>query len=82
MAMKYLGETLDIHTGGIDLHFRITKTKSRQSEGAPASLFARYWLHAEHFLSKARNVQVAGGISSRCVIICKGYKPSLSVCSC
>ena len=37
MAMKYLGETLDIHTGGIDLAFRITKTRSPKANRLPAS---------------------------------------------
>jgi len=47
IAMKYLGETLDIHTGGID-HIAIHHTNEiAQSEGATGKPFAKYWLHAE-----------------------------------
>ncbi|CAN5712485.1 cysteine--tRNA ligase [soil metagenome] len=48
MAMKYLGETFDIHAGGIDLKFPHHENEIAQSEGATAKLFAKYWLHAEH----------------------------------
>jgi len=37
MAMKYLGETLDIHTGGIDLAFPHHENEIAQSEPLPAS---------------------------------------------
>src|SRR5947208_1001566 len=50
MAMKYLGETLDIHTGGIDLAFPHHENEIAQSEGATGKPFVRYWLHAEHML--------------------------------
>src|SRR5215207_1945876 len=48
MSMKYLGETFDIHAGGIDLVFPHHENEVAQSEGATAKQFARYWLHAEH----------------------------------
>lgn len=45
MAMKYLGETIDIHTGGID-HIPIHHPNEiAQAEGATGKQFARYWLH-------------------------------------
>lgn len=45
MAMKYLGETIDIHTGGID-HIPVHHTNEiAQSEAASGKPFARYWLH-------------------------------------
>lgn len=51
MAMKYLGETLDIHTGGID-HIPVHHTNEiAQSEGATGKRFANYWLHCAHLLS-------------------------------
>jgi len=56
-------ETLDIHTGGIRPGiFRITKNEIAQSEGATGKPFARYWLHAEHCLSKARRCPSRRGI--------------------
>jgi len=48
MAMKYLGETLDIHTGGVDLTFPHHENEIAQSEGITGKQFVRYWLHAEH----------------------------------
>ncbi len=48
MAMKYLGETLDIHTGGIDLAFPHHENEIAQSEGATGRPFARFWIHCEH----------------------------------
>ncbi len=48
MAMKYLGETLDIHCGGVDLLFPHHENEIAQSEAATKKPFARYWLHSEH----------------------------------
>lgn len=50
MSMKYLGETIDIHTGGID-HIPVHHTNEiAQSEAATGQRFARYWLHSNHVL--------------------------------
>ena len=46
--MKYLGETFDIHAGGIDLQFPHHENEIAQSEGATGKLFAKYWLHGEY----------------------------------
>jgi len=46
--MKYLGETFDIHAGGIDLVFPHHENEIAQSEGATGKEFVRYWLHFEH----------------------------------
>ena len=48
MSMKYLGETFDIHAGGVDLKFPHHENEIAQSEGATDQLFAKYWLHSEH----------------------------------
>lgn len=45
MAMKYLGETLDIHAGGIDLVFPHHENEIAQSEAATGKPFVRYFLH-------------------------------------
>ncbi|HEY0459234.1 MAG TPA: cysteine--tRNA ligase [Pyrinomonadaceae bacterium] len=47
MSMKYLGETFDLHAGGIDLQFPHHENEIAQSEGATGKLFAKYWLHGE-----------------------------------
>jgi cysteinyl-tRNA synthetase len=50
MAMKYLGETIDIHTGGID-HIPVHHTNEiAQSEAATGKRFANYWLHNNFLL--------------------------------
>ena len=48
MAMKYLGDTLDIHTGGVDLTFPHHENEIAQAEGITGKQFVRFWLHAEH----------------------------------
>ncbi|MGH7201876.1 MAG: cysteine--tRNA ligase, partial [Planctomycetaceae bacterium] len=45
MSMKYLGETLDIHGGGLDLMFPHHENELAQSESCTGKPFARYWLH-------------------------------------
>ncbi|REJ78792.1 MAG: cysteine--tRNA ligase [Acidobacteria bacterium] len=47
MSMKYLGETFDIHAGGIDLQFPHHENEIAQSEGATGKTFANFWLHGE-----------------------------------
>jgi cysteinyl-tRNA synthetase len=51
MAMKYLGETLDIHCGGIDLIFPHHEDEIAQSEGATGKPFSRFWCHGEFLLT-------------------------------
>jgi cysteinyl-tRNA synthetase len=45
MSMKYLGETLDLHGGGMDLLFPHHENERAQSEAATGKPFVRYWLH-------------------------------------
>ena len=45
--MKYLGETLDIHAGGVDLIFPHHENEIAQSEAITGKPFARFWLHCE-----------------------------------
>jgi len=45
MSMKYLGETFDIHGGGIDNQFPHHECEIAQSEAATGKQFVRYWLH-------------------------------------
>ena len=48
MSMKYLGESFDIHTGGVDNIFPHHENEIAQSEAATGKTFVRYWLHAQH----------------------------------
>src|SRR5262252_2242347 len=77
MAMKYLGETLDIHTGGIDLAFPHHENEIAQSEAATGKPFARYWLHAEHLLVEGEKMSKSlGNFFTLRDLFAKGYKPS------
>jgi cysteinyl-tRNA synthetase len=61
MAMKYLGETLDIHTGGVDLTFPHHENEIAQSEAITGKPFARFWLHAEHLSIDAQKMSKSLG---------------------
>jgi cysteinyl-tRNA synthetase len=50
MAMRYLGETLDIHTGGEDNKFPHHECEIAQSESATGKQFAKYWIHSSFLL--------------------------------
>src|SRR5262250_1921435 len=77
MAMKYLGETLDIHTGGIDLAFPHHENEIAQSEAATGKPFARFWLHAEHLLVEGEKMSKSlGNFFTLRDLFVKGYKPS------
>jgi cysteinyl-tRNA synthetase len=51
MAMRYLGETMDIHAGAVDLVFPHHEDEIAQSEGATGKPFARFWCHGEFLLT-------------------------------
>lgn len=56
MAMKYLGETVDIHTGGID-HISVHHTNEiAQSEAVTGKQFARYWMHCAFLLVEGQKM--------------------------
>ena len=50
MSMKYLGETFDIHCGGVDLVFPHHENEIAQSESATGKPFVHHWLHGEHLI--------------------------------
>jgi cysteinyl-tRNA synthetase len=52
MAMRYLGETMDIHCGGVDLVFPHHEDEIAQSEGATGKPFSRFWCHGEFLLTE------------------------------
>ena len=77
MAMLYLGETIDIHSGGIDLAFPHHENEIAQSEAATGKTFARYWLHAEHLLVDSEKMSKSlGNFSTLRDLLKEGYKPS------
>ena len=77
MAMKYLGETLDIHSGGVDLAFPHHENEIAQSEAATGKTFARYWLHAEHLLVDHEKMSKSmGNFATLRELFAHGHKPS------
>jgi cysteinyl-tRNA synthetase len=77
MAMKYLGDTLDIHTGGVDLAFPHHENEIAQSEAATGHPFVRQWLHAEHLIINGQKMSKSlGNFYTLRDLFAKGYKPS------
>src|ERR1700681_4646827 len=77
MAMKYLGETLDIHTGGVDLAFPHHENEIAQSEAATGKTFARIWLHAEHLIIEGQKMSKSlGNYYTLRDLFARGHKPS------
>ncbi len=56
MSMKYLGETFDIHCGGIDNMFPHHENEVAQSEAATGKIFVNYWMHNEHLLVEGKKM--------------------------
>ena len=74
MAMKYLGETFDLHAGGVDLKFPHHENEIAQSEGATDKLFAKTWLHSEHLKVEGETMSKSlGNYYTFRDLIAKGY---------
>ncbi len=77
MSMKYLGETFDIHAGGIDLVFPHHENEIAQSEGATGKQFVRYWIHFEHLKVEGETMSKSkGNYYTFRDIAAKGYSPA------
>jgi cysteinyl-tRNA synthetase len=76
MSMKYLGETVDIHTGGEDNKFPHHECEIAQSEGATGKPFVRYWLHVTHLLVDGEKMSKSkGNFFVLDDLVKKGYEP-------
>ncbi|HSE49593.1 MAG TPA: cysteine--tRNA ligase [Terriglobales bacterium] len=77
MAMRYLGETLDLHAGGEDLMFPHHENEIAQSEAATGKLFARHWMHVRFLLIEQDKMSKSlGNFHTLRDLILKGHKPS------
>ncbi|HOK55461.1 MAG TPA: cysteine--tRNA ligase, partial [Armatimonadota bacterium] len=77
MSMRYLGETFDIHTGGID-HIPVHHTNEiAQSQAATGKPFVRYWMHGEFLVVSGgeKMAKSAGEFLRLQVLTDKGYDP-------
>jgi len=76
MAIRYLGETLDIHAGGIDLVFPHHENEIAQSEALTGKPFARFWLHAEFLLVEGQKMSKSlGNFFTLRDILAQGHQP-------
>jgi cysteinyl-tRNA synthetase len=76
MAMKYLGATLDIHSGGVDLVFPHHENEIAQAEPLTGKPFVRFWLHAEFLLIEGQKMSKSlGNFYTLRDVLAKGYSP-------
>ncbi|HEY4046161.1 MAG TPA: cysteine--tRNA ligase [Acidobacteriaceae bacterium] len=77
MAMKYLGETFDLHAGGEDLMFPHHENEIAQSESATGKAFALHWMHVRFLLVEGRKMSKSeGNFFTLRDLLLKGYKAS------
>jgi cysteinyl-tRNA synthetase len=76
MSTKYLGDTLDIHGGGVDLIFPHHENEIAQSECKTGKQFVRYWFHVEHLMINGRKMSKSeGNFFTLRDLVAKGYSP-------
>jgi cysteinyl-tRNA synthetase len=76
MAIQYLGATLDIHAGGIDLIFPHHENEIAQSEALTGKQFARFWMHSEFLLVEGQKMSKSlGNFFTLRDILERGYPP-------
>ena len=61
MSMKYLGESFDMHTGGVDNMFPHHDDEIAQSEGATGKPFVKYWMHSAHLVVDGKKMSKSLG---------------------
>jgi cysteinyl-tRNA synthetase len=76
MIKKHLGETIDLHTGGVDLLFPHHENEIAQSQCCNAATFSRHWFHSEHLLSDGTTMSKSkGNYFTLGDLVAKGYSP-------
>ena len=76
MSMNYLGKTLDLHGGGIDLCFPHHENEIAQSEGATGKPFAHHWFHSAHLMVDGTKMSKSlGNLYTLDDLIKKGHSP-------
>ena len=77
MAMKFLGESFDLHAGGEDLMFPHHENEIAQSESATHKQFARHWFHVRFLLVEGRKMSKSeGNFYTLRDLLLKGYRAS------
>ena len=76
MSMRHLGESFDIHTGGIDLIFPHHEDEIAQSEASTGKRFVRTWLHCDHLrLGGTKMARRVGNIARVADLLADGVSP-------
>lgn len=76
MSMELLGETFDIHTGGVDNMFPHHENEIAQSEGATGKPFVRCWMHSAHLIVEGQKMaKSAGNFFTLRDLLARGYDP-------
>lgn len=76
MSMKYLGESFDIHCGGVDLIFPHHENEIAQSEGATGKPFVKYWIHGAHLIVGGEKMSKSrGNFYTLRDLLDQGYDP-------
>jgi cysteinyl-tRNA synthetase len=76
MSKKHLGETIDLHTGGVDLLFPHHENEIAQSECCNGQQFSRHWYHSEHLLVDGKKMSKSlGNLYTLDELIAKGFTP-------
>ena len=77
MAVRLLGESIDIHAGGVDLIFPHHENEIAQAEGATKQTFSRFWVHVEHlFVENEKMSKSIGNVYTVPDVVARGYRPS------
>ena len=76
MSMKYLGESFDIHCGGVDNIFPHHENEIAQSQCCNGQLFAHHWYHSEHLLVDGKKMSKSlGNLYTLDDLTAKGFSP-------
>jgi cysteinyl-tRNA synthetase len=77
MAMKYLGQSFDLHAGGEDLIFPHHENEIAQSEAFTGETFARHWMHVRFLLVEGKKMSKSlGNFFTLRDLVLMGHKPS------
>ena len=76
MIKKHLGDTIDLHTGGVDLLFPHHENEIAQSQCCNGTTFARHWYHSEHLLVDGKKMSKSlGNLYTLDELTAKGFSP-------
>jgi cysteinyl-tRNA synthetase len=76
MSKKHLGDTIDLHTGGVDLLFPHHENEIAQSECCNGVPFAQHWYHSEHLLVDGKKMSKSlGNLYTLDDLVAKGFSP-------